>query len=106
MQVAACQWASPIRALSGAPWAGAAGLSMRVMPPLPALDPAADPQLYEQGLHGVQVYRGHFLDVRRDGVRLPDGATAHREYIVHPGAVMIVPLLDDGRLVVERQYRY
>jgi ADP-ribose pyrophosphatase len=52
------------------------------------------------------VFRGHFLDVRRDLVRLPDGATAAREYIVHPGAVMIVPLLPDGRLVVERQYRY
>jgi ADP-ribose pyrophosphatase len=44
--------------------------------------------------------------VRSDRVRLPNGAEAAREYIVHPGAVMIVPLLDDGRLVVERQYRY
>jgi ADP-ribose pyrophosphatase len=74
--------------------------------PLAAIDPAADPQLREDGLKGQQVYRGHFLDVRRDEVRLPDGASAVREYIVHPGAVMIVPLLDDGRLVVERQYRY
>jgi ADP-ribose pyrophosphatase len=79
---------------------------MRATPPVPALDPAADPQLTEHGLAGTQVYRGRFLDVRRDTVRLPDGATAEREYIVHPGAVMIVPLLDDGRLVVERQYRY
>lgn len=69
-------------------------------------DPKADPQLRETGISGTQVYRGHFLDVRRDEVRLPDGATAEREYIVHPGAVMVVPLLDDGRLVVERQYRY
>ena len=79
---------------------------MRAMPPLPALDPDADPNLREQGVSGAQVFRGHFLDVRRDEVRLPDGASAAREYIVHPGAVMIVPLLDDGRLVVERQYRY
>ena len=57
-------------------------------------------------LRSEQVYRGHFLDVRRDHVRLPDGGTATREYIVHPGAVMVVPLLDDGRLVVERQCRY
>ena len=71
-----------------------------------ALDPAADAQLREDGVSGMQVYRGHFLDVRRDEVRLPDGAIAVREYIVHPGAVMVVPLLDDGRLVVERQYRY
>ena len=41
-----------------------------------------------------------------DRVGLPDGSSAHREYIVHPGAVMVVPLLDDGRLVVERQCRY
>lgn len=53
-----------------------------------------------------QVWQGGFLDVRRDTVRLPNGREASREYIVHPGAVMIVPLLDDGRLVVERQFRY
>ena len=75
-------------------------------PTLAAIDPAADPQLREDGVSGMQVYRGHFLDVRRDEVRLPDGAISVREYIVHPGAVMVVPLLDDGRLVVERQYRY
>jgi len=75
-------------------------------PPLEPIDPAADPQLVERGVGGAQVYRGRFLDVRCDIVRLPDGATASREYIVHPGAVMVVPLLDDGRLVVERQYRY
>ena len=66
----------------------------------------ADTHLREETLHSQQVYRGHFLDVRSDRVRLPDGGTAGREYIVHPGAVMVVPLLDDGRLVVERQWRY
>ncbi len=50
--------------------------------------------------------RGRFLHVLRDTVRLPDGATDTREYVVHPGAVMVVPLLDDGRLVLERQYRH
>jgi ADP-ribose pyrophosphatase len=79
---------------------------MTPTPPLAAIDPDADPQLLEHGVSGAQVYRGHFLDVRRDMVRLPDGGQATREYIVHPGAVMVVPLLDDGRLVVERQYRY
>lgn len=74
--------------------------------PIAARDAAADPQLREDGLAGTRVFQGHFLDVRRDQVRLPDGGTASREYIVHPGAVMVVPLLDDGRLVVERQYRY
>ncbi|MGY4829534.1 NUDIX domain-containing protein [Sphaerotilaceae bacterium SBD11-9] len=65
-----------------------------------------DGHLREDQVSSQQVYRGHFLDVRRDEVRLPDGSQAAREYIVHPGAVMIVPLLDDGRVVVERQFRY
>jgi ADP-ribose pyrophosphatase len=62
--------------------------------------------LREETLSSESVYLGHFLDVRRDVVRLPDAATATREYIVHPGAVVVVPLLDDGRLVMERQWRY
>jgi ADP-ribose pyrophosphatase len=66
----------------------------------------ADEHLLERRLDSEQVYRGHFLDVRRDTVALPDGRSTIREYIVHPGAVMIVALADDGRLVVERQYRY
>ena len=62
--------------------------------------------LRETQVESEQVWRGAFLDVRRDRVALPDGTVAGREYIVHPGAVMIVPILDDGRLVVERQWRY
>ncbi len=50
--------------------------------------------------------QGDFLQVLRDTVSLPDGKPATREYVVHPGAVMVVPLLDDGRLVMERQFRY
>ena len=65
-----------------------------------------DAHLRETTVCSEQVYLGHFLDVRRDRVRLPDGSEAQREYIVHPGAVMVVPLLDDGRLVVERQWRH
>ena len=65
-----------------------------------------DAHLSESLVHGEPVWRGRFLDVRRDTVRLPDGAQATREYIVHPGAVMTVPLLPDGRLLMERQYRY
>jgi ADP-ribose pyrophosphatase len=52
------------------------------------------------------VWCGRFLDVRRDTVALPDGQLTTREHIVHPGAVMMVPLLPDGRLVMERQYRH
>ncbi|MEP7180994.1 MAG: NUDIX hydrolase [Betaproteobacteria bacterium] len=67
---------------------------------------AHDAHLVETRVSSEQVYRGKLLDVRRDVVRLPDGKTATREYIVHPGAVLVVPVLDDGRLVVERQFRY
>ena len=67
---------------------------------------SGDSHLRETLIQGEQVYRGQFLDVRRDQVRLPDGRLAQREYIVHPGAVMIVPLLDDGRVVIESQFRY
>jgi ADP-ribose pyrophosphatase len=66
----------------------------------------SDDSLVERRVSGEQVWRGQFLDVRRDVIAQADGHTATREYIVHPGAVMVVPLLDDGRLVLERQYRY
>ncbi len=62
--------------------------------------------LAEQRLDGEQLFKGHFLEARRDTVQLPDGAKATREYVVHPGAVVVVPLLDDGRVVLERQFRY
>jgi ADP-ribose pyrophosphatase len=65
-----------------------------------------DRHLREEQISSESVYEGRFLKVRRDEVRLPDGSLSDREYIVHPGAVMVVPLLDDGRVVVERQYRY
>ena len=62
--------------------------------------------LRETLVEPAQAWRGGFLDVRRDLIALPDGSETRREYIVHPGAVMIVPILDDERLVVERQWRY
>ena len=65
-----------------------------------------DAHLTETLVQAEPVWCGRFLDVRRDTVALPDGALATREYIVHPGAVMVVPLLPDGRLLMERQFRY
>ncbi|MGH6647169.1 NUDIX domain-containing protein [Aquabacterium sp.] len=65
-----------------------------------------DEHLREETIESKQVYQGHFIDLRRDRVRLPNGREAGREYVVHPGAVMIVALLPDGQLVMERQYRY
>jgi ADP-ribose pyrophosphatase len=69
-------------------------------------DRRVDAHLVETKVDSESVFDGKLLHVRRDTVRLPDGTLATREHIVHPGAVLIVPVLPDGRLVVERQYRY
>jgi ADP-ribose pyrophosphatase len=65
-----------------------------------------DSHLTEHTTGREELLKGHFLHVVRDTVRLPDGDSAVREYIVHPGAVAVVPLLDDGRILLERQYRH
>jgi ADP-ribose pyrophosphatase len=65
-----------------------------------------DAHLVERTTHTEELLRGRFLHVVRDTVTLPDGGTATREYVKHPGAVAVVPLLDDGRIVLERQYRH
>ena len=62
--------------------------------------------LSETRISSKTVYQGGFLEVKEDRVKLPDGKTAVREYLVHPGAVVIIPVLADGMLVMERQYRY
>ena len=68
--------------------------------------PAGDDHLREEKISGEDVYGGIFLKMKRDKVSLPDGQEAVREYLTHPGAVAIVALLDDGRVLLERQYRY
>ncbi|WP_038852072.1 NUDIX domain-containing protein [Bordetella petrii] len=67
---------------------------------------APDAHLTETLIDSQPLCDGSFLKARRDTVRLPDGRQATREYIVHPGAVVIIPLLDDGRVLLERQFRY
>ncbi|MEO5883645.1 MAG: NUDIX hydrolase [Caldimonas sp.] len=62
--------------------------------------------LRETTIESEQVWKGRLLDVRRDRVSLPDGSSADREYIVHPGAVMVVAMLDADRVIVERQWRH
>ena len=62
--------------------------------------------LTEKQLSSEQVFEGRFLKVQRDTVSLPDGGQAWREFIRHPGAVAVLALAEDGRLVMERQYRY
>ena len=65
-----------------------------------------DAHLTETRVASQELLRGHFLHAMRDTVRLPDGKEAFREYVIHPGAVMVVAELPDGRLVLERQFRY
>jgi len=65
-----------------------------------------DAHLREHTQSREELLKGHFLLVVRETVRLPDGGAATREFVLHPGAVAIVPLLDDGRIVLERQYRH
>jgi ADP-ribose pyrophosphatase len=65
-----------------------------------------DSHLRETRIDGETVYEGRFLKVERDRIKLPDGSISNREFIRHPGAVVILPLLDDGRILLERQFRY
>lgn len=65
-----------------------------------------DKHLHEEQLASEVVFQGKLLEVRRDRVKLPDAAESIREYIVHPGAVVVLALLDNGNLLFERQFRY
>lgn len=62
--------------------------------------------LSESTVSHSRVFEGRLLKVNRDTVRLPNGSVSVREYVEHPGAVMTLALLDNGRLLFERQYRY
>ena len=69
----------------------------------------SDEHLIEHRVHQEEILRGRFLHAFRDTVRLPNQNLSTREYVVHPGAVMVIPMLDtpEGlRLVMERQFRY
>ncbi|MBI2726650.1 MAG: NUDIX hydrolase [Polaromonas sp.] len=65
-----------------------------------------DAHLTETAIASTEILKGRFLHAFRDTVLLPDATETTREYIVHPGAVMVIALLDDGRVLLERQYRY
>src|SRR5260370_30151586 len=65
-----------------------------------------DEHLTEVKIDSTPIYDGNFLKVRSDTVRLPNGGQAVREYFNHPGAAVILPLFDDGSVLLERQFRY
>src|SRR5690606_32333296 len=65
-----------------------------------------DDHLKETRMDSTLAYDGSFLKVQKDVVRLPNDSRATREYIRHPGAVVILPVFDDGTILLERQFRY
>jgi ADP-ribose pyrophosphatase len=71
-----------------------------------ATDNPSHPDFTESTLESREAFRGKLLHVFEDRVRLPDGHESRREYVRHPGAVIIVPFLDSETLLLERQFRY
>ena len=63
-------------------------------------------KLEEVMIKSEDIFKGVILDVKRDTVELPDGNSATRELIRHIGAVCIVPVTNDGKVIIERQFRY
>ena len=62
--------------------------------------------LIEKQLSSTKIFDGRILHVYKDVVELPNGRKSTREYVRHLGAVCIVPITDDGKILLERQYRY
>ena len=62
--------------------------------------------LIEEKIGSEKIFDGHLLHVKRDTVALPNGSPAVREVIRHIGAVCVIPVLDSGDVIMERQYRY
>ncbi len=65
-----------------------------------------DEGLIEKKISSIRVYEGGLLKVNKDVVELPNGKQAVREWIEHPGAAAVVPLLNNGKIVMVRQYRH
>lgn len=62
--------------------------------------------LVEKQISSTSVFRGRLLDVYSDDIELPNGDKSKREYIRHVGAACVVPITDDGKVIIEYQYRY
>lgn len=63
-------------------------------------------QLKESRIGGREIFNGRIMHVFEDAVRLPNGETASREYMRHVGAVCVIPVFENGDVLMERQYRY
>lgn len=65
-----------------------------------------DENLKETFVSAQRLYEGKVINLRRDMVLLPNGNQASREVVEHPGAVAVVPVLPDGRVLMVRQFRH
>ena len=63
-------------------------------------------KLFEKKLKGKKIFTGKAVGFNVDTILLPNGKTATREYLTHPGAVAILPILKNGDIVFVKQYRY
>ncbi len=63
-------------------------------------------KLEERQLEREEIFEGKVLHLVRDKIELPDGSTSYREICLHSGAVCVIPILDDGRVIMEGQFRY
>lgn len=106
---------SPVSSVSPVSPSPAEGRRFAGPGPIPhrpvVVDPAAPWQapadrLSETTIGSDGVFRGRFLAVNCDVARLPDGSTSSREYVLHPGASAMIPIAEDERILVERQFRY
>ena len=69
-------------------------------------DDLTEYHLVEHMVSSETIASGGMLTVKRDQVRLPNGNSSQREYVVHPGAVVVVALLANGNVLLEKQFRY
>ena len=63
-------------------------------------------RLKETKISSEQKFSGRLIDLYLDQVELPNGETTTREWIDHPGAVCLIPILPDGKICLNRQFRY
>jgi len=61
--------------------------------------------LEEKNLSSIYIYKGKIINLRQDKVKLPDGRETVREIVEHPGAVVILALTDDNKIVMIKQFR-
>jgi ADP-ribose pyrophosphatase len=81
-------------------------LRSRKIVEMSSVDPGRTTHLHEATLHSRLAYAGDLLRVHRDVVRCPDGHVTYREFVRHPGAVMVIAMPDPDHVILERQFRY